>query len=275
MSKKRKKRGLLDSQKPKRRWSLLSRMWKPFLLGFVIMSFALGLVWGIRYLSREHGIFYRNDERPQLSIVAGLDADEQTRVLKTYQQLTAVNPKAMKSMAIELHQQLGLRRIDLVQTAPFRLSIATHPFVASLVVELDRPRFVTDDGVIFGQLSPNEATTLPMLRGLDRSAPLIRTANGTFVPGAGQQRQIEEALLAIKEGRRYNILYRSLTYDDFRGLSGELVEPSYRITLGFRHFENKYLKLDKILTSLKQRGLTAATIELDYKGKAFVKESVL
>jgi hypothetical protein len=275
MSKKRKKRGLLHSQRPKRRWSLLSRVWKPFLFGFVAMSFGLALVWSVRYLASEHGLFYRSDERPQLAIITGLTPEEQARVLKAYQQLPAVTPKVMKGLAIELHQQMGLRRIDLIQTAPNRVAIATHPFIASLVVELDRLRFVTEDGIVFGQLTPEEAATLPVLRGLDRKAPLIRTANGTFVPSAGQQRPIEEALLAIKEGKDYNITYRTLTYDDFRGLSGELVEPSYRITLGFRPFESKYLKLDKILTSLKQRGLTSATIELDYKGKAFVKESVL
>jgi hypothetical protein len=35
------------------------------------------------------------------------------------------------------------------------------------------------------------------------------------------------------------------------------------------------MKLEKIILSLKERGLSSATIEVDYKGKAFVKESVL
>ena len=34
-------------------------------------------------------------------------------------------------------------------------------------------------------------------------------------------------------------------------------------------------QLEKIILSLKERGLSSATIEVDYKGKAFVKESVL
>ena len=144
-----------------------------------------------------------------------------------------------------------------------------------MIVDLDRRRFTTDDGIVFGEVADGSASSLPVLKGLDRRNAMQKTANGTYTVSAGNQKIIDEALLAIHDGSKYNIKYRSLVYDDFRGLSGDLEAMNYRVTLGFKPYSNKYMKLEKIILSLKERGLSSATIEVDYKGKAFVKESVL
>ncbi len=275
MSKLRKKKGLLANQKPKRRSPFFTSIPKSIFLLILGVVLTFGAYSWLQKTKPIDWAWSRSDERPQLSAASELNADDQGRIRDAYRRLDKAGPKELRQLAQDLHQNLGLRSIDLIQTSPFRLWIATKPFVATLIVELDRLRYVTDDGIIFGRVPENEVQTLPVLRGLDRKATLTTMANGELIPSAGNQRIIEETLLAIREGKRYNIFYRSINYDDFRGLVGDLQEPAYRVTLGFRPFENKYLKLEKILISLKQRGLTSATIELDYKGKAFVKESVL
>lgn len=273
MSKRRKPKGLLAGQRPKRRWPLFARYGKLSLLAILTLALAVsGISWLHRQMFRPAG---NGLERPQLLAAQSLDPEDQVRIRESYRSLDQVNAQTLLPMARQLHQSMGLRTINIIQTAPHRLWIATEPFEAQLLVELDRIRYVTEDGIIFGQLAENEISTLPLLKGLDRKAPLVRSPNGTLIPSSGNQRIIEDTILAIQEGKRYNIQYRSMIYDDFRGLTGELQEPAYRITLGFKPFDRKYLKLDKILASLKQRGLTSATIELDYKGKAFVKETVL
>ncbi len=272
MSKRRKKKGLLAAQKPKRRWSLFARFWKISLLGFLL---SLSLGWTYIWLQKHPAQRLSSHERPQLVADKDLSPDDQVRIRDAYRHLSEVTPETLAPLALELHQSMGLRSINVIQTKPFQIHVATEPFVAAMVVELDMWRFVTDDGIVFGQTTEREVQTLPVLKGLDRKAPLVRSPNGTIVPSSGNQRIIDDTLLAISEGKRYNIEYRTLLYDDFRGLAGELQEPAYKVTLGFTPYSNKYLKLEKILTSLKQRGLTSATIELDYKGKAFVKETVL
>lgn len=275
MSKRRKKKGLLDKQKPKRRSPFFTRFPKTLLSLLFIGLLAVSTYFWLRKIGPVSWAWSRSDERPQLLAAPELGTEDQGRIRDAYRKLERVGPRELNQLAQDLHQNLGLRSIDLIQTSPFQIWIATKPFVASLIVELDRLRYVTDDGIIFGRVPENEVQTLPILRGLDRKASLTTMSNGALIPSAGNQRIIEETLLAIREGKRYNISYRSINYDDFRGLVGDLQEPAYRVTLGFRPFDNKYLKLEKILISLKQRGLTSATIELDYKGKAFVKESVL
>ena len=42
--------------------------------------------------------------------------------------------------------------------------------------------------------------------------------------------------------------------------------------MGRSPFENRYKKLEKILASLKGKRVENARIELDFEGKAFVKE---
>ena len=170
---------------------------------------------------------------------------------------------------------MALRSIQLVQTAPDRIAIATETFTPRLVAELDKLRFVSGDGVIFGNLASGETTALPILRGLYKNVPFTKSENETLILSAANQRIVDEALLAIHEGARYNIQYRSITFDEFRGLTAEMLEPNYRVTLGFRPFDLKYQRLKKVVETLKDRDLTSASIELDYAGKAFVKETTL
>ncbi len=275
MSKRRKKKGLLADQKPKRRWVFLARFAKPVLL---LLAAALVIFLGFRISSNLHislSSLQKQDERPQLSPIDAIEPSEEDKIRISYRKQDQVDASSMRSMAVQIQEGLGLRKIDLIQTTPYKIMIASHPFVPTFVAELDSLRYVSEDGIIFGRAPESESSNLPLLRGLDRKAPMNKNNNGTFVTSSGNQRIIEEALLAVRIGQTHQVHFRTLQYDDFRGLSGEILDPPYRVILGFKPFESKYLKLDKILGTLRQRGITSASIELDYKGKAFVKESVL
>lgn len=275
MSKRRRKKGLLDSQKLKRRYRLLP-LFKKLLPPVLMIAGGVGLsIWLKPRLASPGFNFLKNDERPELHVLSSIGVEDEAPIREAYTQLSVINGDSLPTFAERLHQKMGLRSITLIRTAPERLSIGTEPFSAALIVELDRRRFATDDGIIFGEFTEGTVSSLPVLKGLDRRQNMVRTANGTYHVTAGNQKIIDEALLAIHEGSKYNIKYRSLVYDDFRGISGDLEATDYRVTLGFKPYSNKYMKLEKIILSLKERGLSSATIEVDYKGKAFVKESVL
>lgn len=275
MSKKRRKKGLLDSQKLKRRYRLLPLL-KKLLPPVLVIAGGVGLSLWLKPRLATSGIdFLRNDERPELQILSSIGVEDEAPIREAYVELTKIDGQSLPQFSERLHQKMGLRSITLIRTAPERLAIGTEPFAAEMIVELDRRRFATADGIIFGELSEGQISPLPVLKGLDRRQNMTRTANGTYRVSSGNQKIINEALLAIHEGSKYNIKYRSLVYDDFRGISGDLEASSYRVTLGFKPYSNKYMKLEKIILSLKERGLSSATIEVDYKGKAFVKESVL
>jgi hypothetical protein len=275
MSKRRRKKGLLDSQKLKRRHRLFPLL-KKLLPPVLVIAGGVGIsLWLKPRLSSSGFNVFRGDERPELLVLSSIGVEDDAPIREAYSQLPSINGDSLPEFAERLHQKMGLRSITLVRTAPQRLSIGTEPFAAALIVELDRRRYATDDGIIFGEVTDGTASPLPILKGLDRRQMMVRTSNGTYSVSAGNQKIIDEALLAIHEGSKYNIKYRSLVYDDFRGISGDLEASNYRVTLGFKPYSNKYMKLEKIILSLKERGLSSATIEVDYKGKAFVKESVL
>lgn len=274
MGQSRKRKTLLSSQKPKKRWPIAMPSYKKILMGTALLS-ALGFISYRSYTYLSSTALFSFDERPSLQALRGLSEAEQTAILQKYRELGSVNPDELERFSRGLYRTLGLRSIQLIQTAPDRIAIATETFTPKLVAQLDKLRFVTDDGIIFGSMASGETSGLPVLSGLYKNAPFTRSENETLVLSAANQRIVDEALLAIHEASRYNIQYRSLTYDEFRGLSAEMLEPAYRITLGFRPFNDKYIKLAKIIESLKDRGLTSASIELDYKGKAFVKETTL
>ncbi|MBC7530350.1 MAG: hypothetical protein H7318_02165 [Oligoflexus sp.] len=273
MGQKRKK-SLLSSQKPKKRWSFSFLSSKKFIvIGLGSLGLGFFLYKTYSYLSETP--LFAFDERPQLQAIRGLSEPEQAAILQRYRALGKIRPKELAGFSKDLYRTMGLRSIQLIQTAPDRIAIATETFTPKLVADLDKMRFVTDDGIVFGGMTTAKAGNLPVLHGLYKSSPFTKSENDTFVLSAANQRIVDEALLAIQEASRYNIQYRSLTFDEFRGLSAEMLEPNYRIILGFHPFDAKYLKLEKIIESLKDRGLSSATIELDYKGKAFVKETVL
>lgn len=272
MGQSRKRKTLLASQKPKRRWTFnFPSLKKAALTSLGILAFLAISVRTYDYLSKT--ALFSFDERPTLQALKGLSETDQAQIAQKYRELSKISPEALDKFSRDLYRSMGLRSIQLIQTAPDRIAIATEAFTPRLVAELDRLRFVTEDGVVFGAMAQTEISALPILRGLYKNAPFLKSENETLVLSAANQKIVDEALLAIQEGARYNIQYRSLTYDEFRGLSGELLEPSYRITIGFRPFESKYVKLVKVIESLKDSGMKSATIELDYSGKAFLKET--
>lgn len=272
MGKKRKKTNLLANQKPKRRLSLAPRTIRRALLALVIILLAgIGLYRSYRWILSSS---WSLDERPILQATRGLSDSERNSILEKYRQIQTSTPEQLHRFSEQLYKNLGLRSIQMIQTAPDRITLATEPFVPALVVELDKLRYVTDDGIVFGTAPASEGSGLTVLRGLYKVPAGPRRDNGTVIIGEANQRIVNDALLAIKEAKRYNIKYRSLTYDEFLGLSGDLLEPNYRVALGFAPFDAKYEKLKKIIDTLKEQGAQAATIELDYKGKAFIKQTV-
>lgn len=271
MGKSRKKKTLLASQKPKKRWHI------PFPSSKKIVLYALGFFAGAiiayrSYIFLGESKLFTLESRPSLHAVRGLSESEQTAILEKYQALNGVSSEELESFSRSVFRNLGLRSIQLIQTAPDQLSIATENFTPRIIAQLDKPRFVTDDGIVFGTVGPNEVPTMPRLEGLYKNAPFTKSENETMVLSAANQKIVDLALLAIREGARYNIQYSLLTYNEFRGLSAQMLESDYRITLGDPPYDRKYERLAKVIASLRDRGSLRASIEVDYKGKAFVKE---
>jgi hypothetical protein len=140
MSKKRRKKGLLDSQKLKRRYRLLPLL-KKLLPPTLVIAGGVGLSLWLKPRLVSFGFdFMKNDERPELQVLSSIGVEDDAPIREAYSQLTPISSDSLPEFAERLHQKMGLRSITLIHTAPERLAIGTEPFAAAMIVDLDHFR---------------------------------------------------------------------------------------------------------------------------------------
>ena len=141
-------------------------------------------------------------------------------------------------------------------------------------------RFLTTDGTVFGDAS--EASDYPA------GVKPVVLVDGIFDqrPGAGidssqrviatseEKRHLLEAIEIWQRSTDASVDVASINFKKFRGFS-ILLGDQTEIIIGIRPFDYKLKKLRGILDGLKRDGVVASRIELDYEGKAFIKEKKL
>ena len=75
--------------------------------------------------------------------------------------------------------------------------------------------------------------------------------------------------------RDSNHKIKSIEFKRFRGFFVVLQTSETEVALGRSPFSGKLVRLHEILKRLEKTSSTAARIELDYQGKAFIKEKKL
>src|SRR6478735_4135021 len=109
MSKRRRKKGLLDSQKPKRRYRLLP-LCKKLLPPVLVIAGAVGVSYWLKARLASSGLaFLRQDERPVLQILSSIGIDDDGPIREAYSQLPSVDGSTLPDFAERLHQKMGLR----------------------------------------------------------------------------------------------------------------------------------------------------------------------
>lgn len=142
-------------------------------------------------------------------------------------------------------------------------------------------RYLTAEGTVYGDSAnpasnPSGNAPSVLLSGvfearagnlqLDRTARLITTAD--------EQAVLINAVTLWRLCSAQNLALRSITYQKFRGFDAKLEDGS-EVVLGAAPFEYKIDKLVGIFTKLRKQGVAASRVELDYDGKAFIKERKL
>jgi hypothetical protein len=85
---------------------------------------------------------------------------------------------------------------------------------------------------------------------------------------------VRDALDVWRLVEENNIPVKQLNFQKFRGYALTLQDDT-EIVIGLKPFAYKLKKLNDILTGLARDGIVASRIELDYEGKAFIKERKL
>ena len=268
MKKGRNKARILKNQKiNKKRFSF------PFKASLIITIILLVL--GVVLASFTDAIDITLDKsRHQFSVKAKSSGDHQVDKLirqklsnKAFDSLEDV-----KKFAIDLQHEIAASRVHLFRIKPTVVSIRYEFFQPVAAVQLGSGKLVNSAGKVFGSFSETKHSHLPYLKGLEIVKKLRYLEDQSLTISEKNSRLIQESLLLINTGMRYNIRYKTILFDPYRGFSALLRDKRIRVEMGRSPFEKKYKKLEKILASLEKKRVTAARIELDFKGKAFVKE---
>ena len=164
------------------------------------------------------------------------------------------------------------------------LFIGTNRIVANIklrtpvfLVEADKLRYMTESGIIYGEAKEPDIEKFPTLTGLfsERTSSYRLLEDQSVELRAEEKTIASEAiqLLAICRNKGLNPI--KIEHIIYRGFSMILDENKTEIMIGRAPFWASIDRLHQILVKLKEKGKVATRIELDYAGKAFIKEKIL
>jgi hypothetical protein len=177
-------------------------------------------------------------------------------------------------------QKLALGVAAVTRTGKFGLVVSVSQRVPLLGVYADKPRFLTEDGIVYGDYTAeSDAGSMvgPIVNGIfdNRAESFVVGSNGTLAIGPDESSLLKETAELYKAIRSSNHKIKSIDFRRFRGFFIVLQNSETEVALGRSPFSGKLARLHEILTRLEKTASTAARIELDYQGKAFIKEKKL
>jgi hypothetical protein len=167
--------------------------------------------------------------------------------------------------------------ILLLQQSPEQLYVKIWQRQPILTTMTDKLRFVTASGVVYGIVEDEEAVaSLPRLKGLfdDKHRQFTVTPHNSLTLTPFEQQLLTEAaaLALLLEGDGFKV--STIDFVMHRGFLCRLKDKDTTVSFGRAPFDKKMAKLHKVLAHLASKGTSAQRIELDYIGKAFIKEKI-
>jgi hypothetical protein len=167
--------------------------------------------------------------------------------------------------------------------------MAIRPLADAVIIsaEIRRPallalvgtktRFLTLDGTVYGDANDNSGNSTGarpnvVVTGVfDQRPGAVIDSSQRVVANAEEHRHLIEAIEIWQRAVEAGIDVAAINFQRFRGFS-IIIADQTEIVIGIRPFDYKLKKLRGILDGLKRDGIVASRIELDYEGKAFIKE---
>ena len=263
--------------------------WTMGFLAFFLLSFSAYSTWSLFH--QKQGRFAESlglwPRELNIIVESGDDTVLNESTLKTIYGVASKELSGSRGFAIEnlvgALEAIGtLENIHVIR--PQIKTIVIHanerrPFLLVRVGE--KTRFLTRDGTVYGEFRDTENAPTPV--------KLLSVVNGVFDEHQGN-RLFDHSLRLITSPEEKSILLQAISlstivannnlsisgvsYQKFRGYSIKLKDET-DVVLGLYPFEHKLEKLKSIQLRLSARGVAASRIELDYDGKAFIKEKKL
>ena len=205
-------------------------------------------------------------------------------ILKTASSILKTgSPSELQTLEESLEGIGSLENIQVIrpQYGTVVISAATRQ-PAMLVQVGGKIRYLTAEATVYGDTSnqsgnPNGVQPTVLVSGIFDARPpsSIQLDHSARVITTPEEHQILLNVIALwRISLNQGLALRAVTHQRFRGFDIKLEDDS-EVILGSAPFEYKMDKLVGIFAKLRKQGVTASRIELDYDGKAFIKERKL
>jgi cell division septal protein FtsQ len=174
-----------------------------------------------------------------------------------------------------------LDKVRVIRPLPNTVLISADLRRPALLVNTgSKNRFLSLDGTVFGDSADNSGNPFGVsptviLNGIFEHRPNPSVDDSLRVmTNSDEQRHLLESIEIWQRSSESMLEVKQIQFQKFRGYSIHLSDGT-DVVLGLKPFDYKLKKLRGILDNLKRDGIAAARIELDYEGKAFIKERKL
>lgn len=286
MAKRKRIEGILSNQKPmkppryRRAW-FKTQFKRMAILSVLVASGAL-IFTVYQYRSAIDAFFFPNQKKDWVVHLQKIDGNP-----KISEDLLLRMPETIKNMITEtgslsaasakLQKDFEVKLVRFVQTDNHTVYVSLFFREPRFRVSADQIRLLSTEGDVYGQPTTPQERSLPLISGIfmDNDIPIRLHEDGSVALSNQQKIAIQDVLHLAKLAEENKVIYTEMNYVPFRGVTLLDHQTGVEISLGKPPFEKKISRLEKILLKLKQKGTVAERIELDYDGKAFIKEKSL
>jgi len=245
------------------------------------------------------------------------------------------NPdKILESISRALQTNSDYAKVQVFWNGSNSVVITTFKRKPFLVVMADKLRFLTKEGIVYGDASRasiygsvgkkaamaqlRKTAKNTSLRGKNRStksleegsknlaesgddgsdAGLASSKEKKFIKVSGifksrksrrfvvksdnslkvrddEKARIKEVIRLVQLSKQNKIEMTQIVFKQYRGFVSLIQKDNIEVSFGRAPFKARFVRLQNILDNLKHRGILYSKIELDYDGKAFIKEKRL
>jgi hypothetical protein len=301
---KQKKRSILDTQKPLRKRA--GKQESSGRKASLIVVGSIGLL-ALAYAWRSYAVIERGigtfqvkvlkifnviprDWQIQISEGSGSDVSEDVRkdiYASVQRSLDSADSISFSGLSETISAIGRFDHVSILRPQFNTLLVIVKTRVPVMVTNLDgKIRYISEEGNIYIPRTTEEknvdanavgATTLVECIGLidsKRTHPLQYDGSSKAVLTGQENERTMQAIHLKDLVHKFDLSVKSIHFQGFRGFSF-YNEDKTEIVLGQPPFDYKMEKLRGIFAKLRSKGTVAAKIELDYDGKAFIKERKL
>lgn len=267
---------VLAGQRPRKKLSLyrlFHRLRLPLFLGLAFVGSYLLLSSLLPHLRASLGpepvphLFF---EPQTFSLLSAAQREELSSIFHKALPLDNAKASALaKSFAWKLHA----KSVTLVQISAVEWGLGLK--LRKAILRSTNPsRLISTEGEAYGQAASESDRKLPIVSGIISERHTQVQEDGCLALAQEESQLLREASTLSQSLSALGIIPQSLDFIPYRGFIA-LLPQGIEVFFGRAPFAERPERLEKILKQQAAKGTALSRIELDFAGKAFIKEKTL